>query len=956
MGRMLLRSDGLMWHAMRAATQRMSGLHPQTGAHAGGRAWTGLLLALSIALSYVLTSATAVWQAAAANTMSVPVPAAGVALAAFLVFGRAAIPGALLGVVGASVLLAELRGLKGTEFLLVTTLTAVGALLQAWIGSILIGRFIRRPLALGTVRDILLAGTLSALVACAIGASFTSLTLAALGQLGTQAWSERWLAWWFGDASGVIVGAPLALSFMGLPRADWRARRFTVTLPLLAATAMWVLAMNELQGSDRERLQAQFERDADRLAALAHLRLSTPLYTLKALHSAARGSDTPDEEALREASQWWLRQSLHLMAMGHSVRLSSAEIPAYETAERARGSTAFNIHDVGDAPTQSTDGEVVVVRRIVQPQPGRARAMLGVNVLSIPVAREAVLAARDSGEATASAGFRLTQSDSDETAVVLYQALYSGSPASGEARRRNFRGVVFVTVNMARALGRLALEGEDHLHWCLSDADHAAARRHLASSPDERACNTAQVARDVLYVERSLGLGGRQLTLQVVASTGAMPGSHAQSAWLRPAVGLLGLSLLGALLLAVTGMARRTQRAVETATAELRSEMAERASAERLLRDSEVRLRSILDNLPSGVCILDTEGLVLKCNPKMCQMAGRSTSDLGGRALIELVHPDDALALVGQRHALLAGQNVAVTVPLRLLDPAGGDIQVRMRAAALRDSSGSLQRIVLVVEDLREEMRLLASERALSLAQLASRAKSDFMSSLSHDLRTPLNAIIGFAELLLMEGSSRVDPRLREWTQQILDAGHHLLELIDQTLELARLEAGCVRPVIATHEVAPIAAVCRSMVLGLARQRGVTLDERLAKDAPTVLADALRLKQVLTNLLSNGIKYNRHGGHVTLATRRHGADAVEISVADTGLGMTPEQVQGLFQPYNRLGRESSNVEGTGLGLVISRQLTELMGGELEVQSRAGEGSIFIVRLPCGPRVGVVTGD
>jgi signal transduction histidine kinase len=146
-------------------------------------------------------------------------------------------------------------------------------------------------------------------------------------------------------------------------------------------------------------------------------------------------------------------------------------------------------------------------------------------------------------------------------------------------------------------------------------------------------------------------------------------------------------------------------------------------------------------------------------------------------------------------------------------------------------------------------------------------------------------------------------------------------------------------------EVAPMVAACRAMVLGAAAQRGISLDERLASDTPAVLADARRVKQVLTNLLSNAIKYNRQDGSVTVTAQRADDAMVEIAVIDTGLGMTPGQLRALFQPYNRLGRESTDIKGTGIGLVISRQLTELMGGTLSVESRLGEGSTFTIRLP-----------
>jgi CheY-like chemotaxis protein/two-component sensor histidine kinase len=216
---------------------------------------------------------------------------------------------------------------------------------------------------------------------------------------------------------------------------------------------------------------------------------------------------------------------------------------------------------------------------------------------------------------------------------------------------------------------------------------------------------------------------------------------------------------------------------------------------------------------------------------------------------------------------------------------------------------------------------------------------------MSHELRTPLNAMIGFAQLLGLDHEPGLAPHQREWSQQIQRAGWHLLEMINETLDLARIESGSLQLRMAPLELAPLLAACRDLVAGQAGQRAVTLRETLGTEATAVLADATRLKQVLTNLLSNAIKYNREGGEVHLEVRPAAAGLVEIAVTDNGMGMTEGQLEALFQPYNRLGRETTGIEGTGIGLVITRRLTELMGGTLTVTSRSGQGSTFTLTLP-----------
>ena len=293
------------------------------------------------------------------------------------------------------------------------------------------------------------------------------------------------------------------------------------------------------------------------------------------------------------------------------------------------------------------------------------------------------------------------------------------------------------------------------------------------------------------------------------------------------------------------------------------------------------------------------------------------------------------------RDRLIAGRG-----PLRLLSTQGPPRQIRISASALRMAPVRVARMVVVVEDVTERLRLEASERALQRAEEANRAKNEFLSRMSHELRTPLNAMIGFTQLLQLDTRSTLPEHQRGWTQQVLRAGWHLLELINETLDLARIETGSVRLTLEAVDLPAMVASTHGLLASAAASRRVAIEEALDPGAQAVLADATRLKQVLTNLLSNAIKYNQADGRVGLSTKRAEESGwIEIQVADSGLGMTDTQLGALFQPYNRLGREASGIEGTGIGLVISRRLTELMGGTLTVQSHPGAGSVFTVRLP-----------
>ena len=255
------------------------------------------------------------------------------------------------------------------------------------------------------------------------------------------------------------------------------------------------------------------------------------------------------------------------------------------------------------------------------------------------------------------------------------------------------------------------------------------------------------------------------------------------------------------------------------------------------------------------------------------------------------------------------------------------------------------RRSVLLLEASRRELELgMADRRAAELrAETASRAKSEFLSRMSHELRTPLNAILGFAQVLEMDSLS---PEQGESVGYIVKGGRHLLRLIDEVLDIARIEAGRLAISPEPVPVREIVGEALDLVKPLAAERHIRLlgDGVSAASEQYVLADAQRVKQVLLNLLSNAIKYNREGGTVTLSYSAPAPGRLRFKVNDTGRGIPPDGLERLFAPFERLGAEQTGIEGTGLGLALSKRLVEAMGGMLGAESTLGQGSTFWMEL------------
>ena len=263
---------------------------------------------------------------------------------------------------------------------------------------------------------------------------------------------------------------------------------------------------------------------------------------------------------------------------------------------------------------------------------------------------------------------------------------------------------------------------------------------------------------------------------------------------------------------------------------------------------------------------------------------------------------------------------------------------------ALRDAQDAIIGYLLIGTDNSARKQFeLELHNAMAVAHKANLAKTDFLSNMSHELRSPLNAILGFAQLMESDVTPQT-PTQKESTGQILQAGWYLLNLINEILDLAMIESGKLPVSLESMSLGEVTLDCQTMIEPQAQKYGISMRFCQLDKPCFVLADRTRVKQILINLLSNAIKYNRVGGTVVVECTATSPERVHISVKDTGPGLSPEKLAQLFQPFNRLGQEARGEEGTGIGLVMTKRLVELMGGVIGVESAVGVGSVFWVEL------------
>jgi PAS domain S-box-containing protein len=372
-------------------------------------------------------------------------------------------------------------------------------------------------------------------------------------------------------------------------------------------------------------------------------------------------------------------------------------------------------------------------------------------------------------------------------------------------------------------------------------------------------------------------------------------------------------------------------------------EASERQAAQKALKQSEAQFKAIFERSSMGICLVDIKGKIVDINPALSKMLKYSDCQLIQNSFADYICFENGD--VGLYKQLMQGKVERLEIERQLLDKNGGTVWTHLSISLIVRLSGKPKFFLAIIEDIDErkktELQLRESKEA---AEVGSRAKSEFLATMSHELRTPLNAIMGLSQLLQQEIVGAMNDKQKEYIDCIYNSGLHLLELINDILDLSKVEAGKEDLLLQPLQVEDLCNYAISTVRERAEDKGLELTCSIDKKANTCIADERRIKQMLLNLLTNAIKFT-HEGKVSLQVTKL-PQGIEFRVCDTGIGIKPDQLKCLFEPFKQLdSRLNRQYEGTGLGLALTRKLARLHGGDVTVESNFDEGSRFTLYIP-----------
>jgi PAS domain S-box-containing protein len=606
-----------------------------------------------------------------------------------------------------------------------------------------------------------------------------------------------------------------------------------------------------------------------------------------------------------------------IQGVGYGKVIRPADLPAHVAAVRAEGFPDYAIRPAG-----ARDLYTPVV--YIEPFAGRNLAAFGYDMFTEPTRRKAMQRAAETGKPTMSGKVTLVQETHgpQQAGFLMYAPVYRWEWPTDTApeRWKALEGFVYSPYRMNDLMDGVLGGRNLDVGFVILDG--------AAGSDDERrmyASDTPANFRPDFRATRIMNFYGHSWTIELYALPGFMEHAALSRADAVPLVG-------GVLVLLLAGLTFNMSTG--------------RVRAQELAEEMSWRTRMILETAADGIVTIDQQGTVESFNPAATKIFGYDAAEVVGRNVRMLMpqpyrdEHDGYLAnylrageakMIGRQREVTGRRKDGSTFPM--------DLAVSETTAA-----GKII-FIGIVRDITERKRIEQDlQTAKTDAERANNAKSEFLSRMSHELRTPLNAVLGFAQLLQYNPKEPLTKAQTESVRLILSGGKHLLNLINDILDLAKIETGKLS--VSIEDADPVQAIeeCLPLIDSMAQQRNITIARDIA-DVGHVRADYTRLRQCVLNLLNNAVKYNRDGGGVTITVTAISDRSIRIAVSDTGAGIPRERQNELFRPFNRLGAEARQIEGSGIGLALTRELIALMDGRIGCDSEPDVGSVFWIELP-----------
>ena len=907
---------------------------------------------LSLLLAIPPGYATAVW------------PASGIALAATLLRGYRVWPGILLGSflinVWTSLDTGSATSIFKSIFLVVSI--GAGASLQAIVGALLMSRFVRHPTALIGEKDVFKFLLLGGPISCLVNATWGVTSLLLAGVIQPADYLLHWWTWWLGDTIGVIAFTPLVLIWAAKPQGASLRRQISVSLPVCLTFALVVLCFVYTSAWERNRIAAEFERRTDKVFQELEDNFDNYIDALHSIESFFGSSVNVGRQEFKSfVSRWFLRHR-GIQALSWNPRVLDSERTAYEQAARRNGFTNFQITEQngqGELARAAPRAEYAPVYYL-EPYVGNESA-LGFDVASDPVRREALNQARDTGKPRATDATTLVQDAELKPGFLVFLPIYrNGLPQkTPEERRRNLQGYATGAFRIDDLI-KTSLNGEEpkDVEIRLYDDTDGGKRRLLydhrsqaLGSKDPPVETDTVMKPAVLQRVIPFEMAGRRWIIQFAPTKEYLAAQRSWQVWSVLAGGLLFSGLLGAFLLMVTGRAAELQ----AINRDLQKEITDRKSAEEALRKSEARKGAILESVLDGIITMDHEGKLLEFNPAAEEMFGCKRADVVGKSLAELIIPPSLREKHrrGMAHYLATGEGpiLGKRIEMPAMRADGTEFPIELSVMRIGQDEPPLFTGYfrdITDQNAQEEIRRRSEEleEQNRRVQEANRLKSEFLANMSHELRTPLNGIIGFAELMHDGRVGPVSTQHQEYLGDILTSAKHLLQLINDVLDLSKVEAGKFEfkpePVIPELLVREVCEIVRTLAAHKRIQLGIEIDAAVTG----IVADSRSLKQILYNYLSNALKFTPDEGKVVIRVKPENQDYFRIEVEDSGIGIKADDLGRLFVEFQQLDAGSAKkYSGTGLGLALTKRIVEAHGGKVGVDSTVEKGSIFYAVLP-----------